>query len=177
MQRFKSSPADDLLVRDKTARPVDRTSAITRLVFDGFNDIEPLLADMLKDDSYLLRAQAVKALIGSWGRSEYLNDAKRLLRSDPEWLVRSDAAFALSQYAQKHREQQQYIAEELARQLVQDGDSEVQKNCYQELLRLLAPDRDWLSVPDYFNRERDVDWGLLKPYLDESQIPEGQLTR
>jgi hypothetical protein len=168
-QRYKSSPDDDRLIQDENARPLDRAAAMTRLRFDKLYHFEPFFASLLDHAAYVLRGEAIKTLLGMWKRSEYLDAAIQLLRSDPEWETRTDAAFAmtmaLGQGVIKGSERERVI-EELAQALMRDEDDIAQSRYYELLLEILAPERKG-AVPDYFNRERDVDWQLLKPYLDK----------
>lgn len=176
-KRIKSKPEDNGLAYDEGARPVDRASAISRLTADGFEEIEPLLAQLIISDDFLLRGEAIKALLGLWKKSHYLNDAVRMLHTDAEWSVRGDAAFSLTQFALRTGVQQETIVRELVRSLTQDEHFGVQEACYRGLLKLLTQERKLSTLPTSFNRERDVDWELLKPYLDEAQIPQSRLTR
>ena len=177
MQRHKSKPSDDQLVRDENADAVERSSALFRLAVDGFFEFEPLAVELLHHSSNMLRAEAIKILVGLWRKPEYVDDAVQLLHHDPDEMVRGDAAFALSQYAVRTGDQQESITHELANQLTQDSDFGVHEQCYRGLLSLLSPEKSHANLPTFFDRERDVDWSLLKPYLNESQIPQGQLTR
>lgn len=175
-ERHKSTPDDDDLAYDESARPVDRAGAVKRLALDGFTEIEPLLAELLHHDNFLLRGQAIKLLLSIWTRSRYIDDGVKMLHSDSEWEVRANAAFALSSFAAYTGEQRERIVRELLVQLLNDEDHAVQRRCYEGLLQLIVPERSQANSPTYFNRERDVDWELLKPYLDELQVPQDQLT-
>lgn len=167
MQRYKSKPEDDKLIYDESADVVERASAISRLTVDGFYEIEPLLVKLLDHESFLLRGEAIKSLLGFWRKSEYIDNAVRLLRTDRDPTVRSDAAFALSRVTLRTGKQREMIVEKLVEGLMQDEDFGVHEECYRGLLQILAPERSLTTIPTYFNRERDVDWELLKPYLDQ----------
>lgn len=167
IERRKSKPEDDTLIYDENADPVERASAISRLTVDGFTDIEPLLAQILRHESLFLRSQSIISLLGFFHKSRYIDDAVQMLHSDPEWMARGDAVFALSRFASRTGEQRKPIIRELVQCLMRDENSAVQRKCYEGLLLLLAPERKRSSIPDNFNRERDVDWELLKPYLDD----------
>lgn len=88
-----------------------------------------------------MRGAAINTLLGSWHREKYLDSAIRLLLEDrgEDGTCRADAAFALGQFS-------------------------VQRRSYEEILRMVAPDRE---APDggEFDRDRDVDWALLAPLL------------
>ncbi len=120
----------------------------------------------IKMDKVQLRGAAVKALVGQWDKQRYLEEATQILHTDPEWGARADAAVALSMFTRFSGQQRESILRELTRALIRDEDCAVQKRCYKELLQILAPSKSVTSIPDYFDRSRDVDWELLKPYLD-----------
>lgn len=86
-------------------------------------------------------------------------------RSD-DWIGRADAAFALGQFAFYSGKRREEIVRTLVRVLGEDPDPAVQAACYEQLLHLLAPERDVPVFDDDFDRRRDVDWSLLQPYLD-----------
>lgn len=177
IQRRKSTPADDLMLNDENADPVERSSAISRLVADNFTNFEPTLIALLDHPHFILRGEAIKVLLSAWKLPKYVDTAVTMLRSDPEWEVRADAVCALSWFAQRTGQQRGKIIGELAKSLLNDTDWAVQENCYRELLVLLNTGK---KHPDYsrkFDRERDVDWEMLKPYLNDSQIPQPQTTR
>lgn len=176
MQRIKSKPEDNQLAYDESARPVDRASAISRIAFDGLFEIEPLLKQLLLHESFLLRAEAIKSLVRRWKKPEYVDYAIKMLHSDPEWVVRGDAALALSGFALNTGKKQNLVIKELLECLLHDHDPVVQRRIYEGLLQLLAPERSRMSLPDNFDREHDVDWELLKPYLNKSPIPQPQTT-
>jgi HEAT repeat protein len=173
MQRNKSTPQDKILMLDETANPAERASAIMRLAADKIYDIELDLVHLLNHPSPFIREEAIKVLIGLWGKMDYLGNAVNLLHSDPDWSVRSTAAFSLSQYVRLYNNKiQELIIRELAQQLYKDEDTSVQKICYEEILQILAQERGWTSkkwtsLPDYFDRDRDVDWEIIKPYLNK----------
>lgn len=170
MQRRKSTSADEQIIRDKNADPVERASALFRLAVDGFFKFEPLAAEWLRHPSPFLRAEAVKVLVGFWRKSEYLEEAVQLLHFDPNEMVRGDAAFALSQFTFRTGERRETVVRELVKQLMQDDDFGVHEQCYRGLLQILAPEKSLTTLPTYFNREHNVDWELLRPYLDSSQM-------
>lgn len=172
-KRYKSKPEDEVLVYDENADSVDRAGAIFRLSIDGFQEFEPLLAKLLYAESFILRAQAVKSLLSIWTIPQYIDDAVRLLHSDPNWEVRADAAFALASFVKYTGQQRDPVIKELLHQLVNDEDDAVQRRCYKELCELLTADGA-SGIPTYFDRERDVDWELLKPYMDGAQTLQTQ---
>lgn len=169
MQHKKSTPADLQMLDDESADPVERSSAIARLVADGFTDFETTLVALLSHPHFILRGEAIKVLLSAWKLPKYVDTAIKMLRSDPEWSVRTDSAFSLSWFAQRTRQQQERVVKELARCLLHDDDWKVQESCYEQLLNLLGNSKKYLESNRKFNRERDVDWELLKPYVDETQ--------
>ncbi len=176
-QHYKSEPGDKNIARDSNANPVDRANAISNLTVDGFFEFEPLLAEWLYDTSYILRSEAVRSLVGMWKKARYFEDAVRMLHTDSEWEVRADAAFALSMYTTYDKSQRERVMRELANRLVTDKDWAVQQRCYEELLRLHGRDEERVNLPNHFNPDRDVDWELIKPYLNSSQLLRSQSPR
>ena len=59
MAKLKSKPRDLQVAFDENVDPVERSSAIARLRFDGVSDIRLLLVKLLKHKSFLLRRDAV----------------------------------------------------------------------------------------------------------------------
>lgn len=179
MTRYKSTPEDEQLVRDDSADPLERETSIKRLAYDQIYEMEATFARLIKDSSPYVKGAALNALLAYWKKSQYIDDAICVLRQDESPTSREKAAFALSQFLNRNDAAKDYekrIVSELVRALTHDDDFGVQEVCYQEIVKRLAPDRKVVSHAMYFNRERDVDWELLKPYLDSSQIPEQQLT-
>jgi hypothetical protein len=170
-ERYKSTPQDDIIARDESADPIDRESAIGKLTVDRLYEFEPLFAELLNHPSHYLRGKCVYSLVGFWNRVEYLERALEMLRTEPEWEARQDAAHALTSFVLYSKictpVQRERIILELVRALTADEDEFVQKACYEDLIEILAPERKLIQLPDYFDRNRDVDWNLLKPYLDK----------
>jgi hypothetical protein len=173
-ERYKSTPQDDVIARDENADPVDRESAIGKLTVDRLYEFEPLFIKLLNHRSHYLRGKCIWSLVGFWNRVEHLERAIEMLRTEREWEARQDAAHALTSFvlystictpAQRER-----IILELVRTLTTDEDDFVQKACYEDLIEILVPERKLEPLPDYFDRNRDVDWNLLKPYLDKSPV-------
>jgi hypothetical protein len=94
-----------------------------------------------------------------------------MLRTEPEWEARPQAALALKSFVLYSNictgMQRERIIQELVQALTTDDNEYVQSRCYESLVEILAPERKPITLPDYFDRNRDVDWNLLKPYLDK----------
>jgi hypothetical protein len=170
-KRYKSKPQDDVMAKDETADPIDRVAAIAKLTFDQLYEFEPLFVRLLDHPSHYLRGRCINSLVGRWYRVTYLERAIEMLRMETEWEARQDAAHALTSFvlysetctlAQKER-----IIQELVHAVTADENDFVQGWCYKNLIAILAPERKPITLPDYFDRNRDVDWNLLKPYLDK----------
>ena len=171
MRRRKSKPGDEILIYDESLDVVARSCAIFRLAVDGYIEMKPLLVSLLNHKEFMLRGEAIGILIGGWKIPEYLGEAIRMLHTDVDIYVRSDAASALSNFAQRSEEgikQRDVVIQELLYGLMKDEDVWVQSRCYECLLNIIAPERGYIELPDDFDRERDVDWDLLKPYLKVS---------
>lgn len=161
---FKSKPKDLTVAFDEKIDAVERSSAIARLRFDGFTEIEPMLVRLLQHQSFLLRRDAVVTLVGFWQKSEFFEKALQLLKDDVDETVRSGAAFALAEYAAKTGANKERVLRGLLEQLKREKNFGVQEECYKSLLKLVAPEKIGLTAHTAFKRERDVDWNLLEPY-------------
>ena len=168
MKRRKSREGDERLIHDESANVAERASAIFRLAVDGFTEMEPYLVELLSHKEYLLRAESIKVLLGGWGKERHLDKAIEMLHYDLEYEVRSSTAFSLDGFVvrfedgQKHKER---VLKELIKQLQNDEDQFVQRQCYVSALLIIENKRIGVEVQDNFNREKDVDWNLLKLYV------------
>ncbi len=174
MERYKSTPQDDVIARDENADPIDRESAIGKLTFDQLYEFEPLFAALIDHPSHYLRGKCIYSLVGVWNRVQYLERAIEMLHTEPEWEARPQAALALKSFVLYSKictcMQRERIIQELVQALTTDDNEYVQSRCYENLVEILAPERKPITLPDYFDRNRDVDWNLLKPYLEKSPV-------
>lgn len=162
MNAFKSKPEDLAIAASEKTDPVERSSAIARLRFDGCTEIEPLLVKLLRHQSFLLRRDAVVTLVGFWKKSEFVDSALQLLQNDTDESVRSGAAYALSEFVADTGMNKQSVLEGLSKQLKRETQCGTQEACYRALLKLVAPNKLTGTTTNIFKRERDVDWNLLK---------------
>lgn len=178
MIRKKSSEADEQVIYDENADSVERVAAISRLAVDGYEEMEPFLANLLQQGNYQLRRIAINVLLAGWGQSKYLNKVIEILHTDFDENLRVSAARSLGTFAmrfengQKHK---QRILQELIKQLQIDEDFIVQTVCYEEAYKIIKDKRFGVDFSrygahpsDFFNRDRDVDWELLKPYMENA---------
>lgn len=185
IHRHKSTPEDDRAIVDVSADPAERASALTRLAFDAAYELEPQIASLLDEADPMVRGEAMSVLLGWWRRGEYFERAVDMLHHDPDEWPRGDAAFALTEFVARmpHEEPaapevRERVIRELVRRLVEDDSDTVQAKCYEGVLIAIGPEDRWgIQLPDVFDRERDVDWKRLAPYLDADQIPPGRLDR
>lgn len=178
MIRNKSRNGDEKLIYDETSDPVERVAAISRLAVDGYEKMEPFLAKLLRHENYLLRSEAINVLLSGWGEQKYLEDTIRLLHEDPDDTVRNYAARSLGTFTMRFEDGQKHkqrILRELIKQLQNDANFTVQTVCYEEAYKIIKNKRfgvdfsKWGPHPsDFFNRDRDVDWELLKPYMENA---------
>lgn len=164
-KRFKSKEKDLTVAFDEKIDAVERSSAIARLRFDGFREIEPLLIRLLQHPSFLLRRDAVVTLVGFWHKLPFLDAALNLLKTDADEAVRSGAAFALGEFVVKTGTNKDRVLGELSIRLKSEKHYAVQEECYKSLLKIVAPEKIAVTAYSTFKRERDVDWYLLQPYL------------
>jgi hypothetical protein len=170
-ERYKSTPHDDIIARDENADPIDREAAIGKLTFDQLYEFEPLFASLLDHASHYLRGKCIYSLVARWNKVEYLEKAIQMLHAEPEWEARQQISHALKSFVLYSNictpAQRERIIRELVHSLNSDEDAFAQRECYRNLVEILAPERKPISLPDYFDRNRDVDWNLLKPYLEK----------
>lgn len=167
----KISPDDLRALTDKKAEPARRAQALSRLAHwerGKYDQLESTIASLLDEDNPMVRGAAIKTLVSGWQREKYLGKAIDILLKpkDEWWVARGDAAFALGQYARFAGRERDRIIRVLLQGLKTDPEWPVQRACYEQLLELVAPDRD-PPESEEFNRDTDVDWNLLAPYLPQ----------
>lgn len=170
MIRRKSKDGDERLIHDEAAGVAERASAIFRLAVDDYKDMEPYLVELLKHKESLLREESVKVLLGGWGEEKHLDKAFQMLHHDSDYLVRSSTAFSLGEFVNRFVEKQskrKSVLIELIKQLQDDENSFVQRQCYQSALEIIQGKRVGIKVPDDFDSKLHVDWKLLDPYLEK----------
>ena len=175
MKRIKSTPEDESILIDETADSPDRLSSMQKLAFDGFGkQIHPILDKWLNHSEFILRDGAISMLLGNWGHRKYVDKAIEMMHQDEDWSVRIGAARALKKFCMDFIEGKSYedqIIKELLLALIQDQDVFVQKTAYQELRSVINDEsRTFYDEKDYFDKEVDVDWKRLQPYLDRYDL-------
>ncbi len=165
-QHRKSSPQHLALISDEQADSVEREGALGLVASDGLFEAEPQIAALLTHPEALLRGKALYVLLGWWKKQEYLETAVRMLASDPDWLARTDAASALTQFARRSADPQvrEVIIRELVRALYAEADDTVQPAIYEDLQELLLPHAGRQDASFPFDREHHVDKALIAPY-------------
>lgn len=172
MNRVKSTLEDEQILADEAADPVERGSSARKLLSDGYFDTAfPILAQWFDHPESTLREDAISLLLGSLGHQKYVGKVIEMLHTDSSDFVRGDAANSLSNFCVDFVEGEKYeeqIIKELLVGLLKDEDSFVQKHCYNGLYKIIKKER-WKLYDeiDYFDRNRDVDWNLLQPYLEK----------
>ena len=162
----KQHPGDVQLVRDESADPVDRASAMMRLAVDGHWEMIDLADQWLARDELELRVEAVGLLVGYWKLEDRIPITIEHLKHDPHTDVRSRAAAALVDFLNRTGKHRDRILKVLVHQLQNDTDYLVQRYAYELLLRTLLSERPIPEPPYAFDRGRDVDWSLLRPWMD-----------
>jgi hypothetical protein len=163
MRRTKQRPGDERLLYDESADEVDRASALLRLAADGRADLVSVAQAWLTHDNVTLRAEGINMLLSFWRRADAVPAALDLLHHDPEPDVRAMAAGALSSFVKITQSDRDHILAELVEQLEREEDPIVQHSLYETLLPHVAPGADH-RLPHHFDRERDVNWELLRPW-------------
>ena len=154
---------------DQAAEPADRAEALMRLAHwekGQYDRLEPTIVGLLDDASAMVRGGAIKTLL-AWQRDSHVESAIRLLQTDhdEDWTARANAAYALGNYALNTGRSRERIIRALTAALRHDPEWPVQEQCYESLLQLLRPEQTIASNGGEFDRERDVDWELLRPYI------------
>lgn len=157
------SDADVRALTDPNSDPVDREAALRHLAHwekGKYVHLEKTIASLFNDHVAMVRGAAVKALVGSWQLSDHVEAALRMLQKDGDWSVRADAAFALGSYAKNTGQQRERIFRALVDAVRSDEDPATQEAAYEQALALHGRGVTWAT--GRFDRDRDVDWELLK---------------
>ena len=162
---MKARVDDVRTLSDSHADVVDRASALSRLTSDRRTDLLPTVTRLLDDAEPMLRSEALLTLVGRWWRDECVEAAIDRLHADPDPFVRWNAAAALGMYIRRTGRRRDELLQDLVTAVRDDPDPDARRGAYEELLRILAPDRDWQSLPVDFDAEQHVDWTLLAPYI------------
>lgn len=179
MKRIKSTTEDEKILTDQNADLVERSSSAKKLLSDGYGEVVvPVLEQWLNHKEASLRDDAVSLLLASLGHEKYVGKAIEMLHNDPDDIVRGDAARGLALFCaefiegEKHEEQ---IVKELLLALLQEEDLFIQRDCYKGLCRIIK-NEDWkyYDEKDYFDRNQDVDWRMLQPYLEEYNLQKSE---
>jgi hypothetical protein len=130
-----------------------------------YDHLESAIAAHLHHQLPMVRGQAIGTLLGAWGRSRYFDTAAQMLLEDrdEDSSARTGAVLALKAYANKNPGERERVIRILVKALKQDPDEVLQMSAYQAILDLLLPDNDF-EAPYEFDRDRDVDWEILKPF-------------
>lgn len=175
MKRKKSTIEDERIVVDEAAYSPDRLSSMRKLASDGFGkQLHPILNDWLNNSEFILRDGAISMLLGSWGLQKYVDKAVELLHKDGDWSVRMSAARALADFCQDFIEGEMCkdnITKELLISLLNDDDEFVQRDSYKSICRIIKNESwSYYNEKDSFDRDQDVDWNLLQPYLKKYDL-------
>lgn len=153
---------------DAQADPVDRASAISCMRADGVQRHETLLVSFLDHPSPHLRGESIAALL-AWGRREFLSIAYDEMANEDEPGIRVMMASSLASWAMTHPRDKRESLARLAERMRIDPDEWVVERIYVRVRMVLELPR--LRSRDDFDRERDVDWAALAPYLDAPPAP------
>jgi HEAT repeat protein len=175
-ERYKSTPADDALISDRSADEIERSDAMIRIAFDGIYRLKTEIAAQLDDPSVMVRGEAIRVLLGRWQLDAYLEHALDMLRAEPDEDGRADAALALGWFiALRPPEfpvdegQRDVIMPALVQAFLDDPSRYVQEVAYCQLHEVLTGRR--AALPEQFNPETDADWEMLAPYVPAERIP------
>lgn len=168
----KTRPNDVELLKNEGGDIVDRIAALMRIASDHLYEHEDYIKTLLYHPSDHMRGEAGTVLLGLWEKAEYLPIVISQLGGDVSVIARTSAADALGLYAtpaytwQPPQKERKICINALVAGLQNDPDPFVQKACYRNLIIALRPKNlDEFDLPDYFDRQRDVNWDFLKDYL------------
>jgi hypothetical protein len=150
------------ILADDSAPPEDREHALERLVAEEATDLRSLVEPLVEHQDDGLRQWSLNYMLQTLGVREYVDTAIERLHSGLEgepWCESSMAAYSLGYYASQHPEDQGRVCRALTNALLVANDSEIQASCYAALLRAMHVSRPVLSS---FQRDRDVDWSLVR---------------
>lgn len=175
MKRVKSTPEDEKILLDENADLAGRSSSAKKLLSDGYGEIViPVLEEWLYNQESSLREDAVSLLLASLGHEKHVEKAIEMLHNDPDETVRSNAARGLTLFCVNFIEGEKYeerIVKELLITLLQNDDTFVLQDCYKGLHVIIKKEKwKYSDEKDLFNRNQDVDWNLLQPYLDKYDL-------
>jgi hypothetical protein len=165
MMTAKETRPLDIKVLKEGGTTSELIDAIDNVGYDRLLEHEPLIAKYVAAGCPV-RGDALKTLIGRWGLPKYLPVAFDALRRDPSEVICGEVITALYLYAKCCDDHREEILREIAVAAVSDHD--VAASAYQTFLELVAPerDRDFMDELDFeFDKDRDVDWQLIAPYL------------
>lgn len=169
MRKKKPDALDLWLVSDEGANPRERAAAISRIGADRSRAHEAAIAALLRHKDASIRESAAMVLVAYWGLSAYLGAVVDMLRRDSELSCRLTASNVLCVFAERHAggpSDRAFVLRALVQSVMQDEDPMVQASSYQRFLKLVAPERV-AAAPDELDREDDVDWDLMAPYLPQ----------
>ncbi|WP_437606294.1 hypothetical protein WMF20_35580 [Sorangium sp. So ce834] len=167
MSKIQSNAQDERLINDERAAATDRASAISRIGSDRLYQHEKSISMLLQHEEPVLRERAAAVLVALWGRKSYVDAVIHMLHQDADLYCRLKASSILWNFATfsaSNREDRDIVLRALAQSVARDKDSMVQAASYKHFLELTSPERA-AGVPDELDRDSDVEWELMMPYL------------
>jgi hypothetical protein len=167
MRRRKSTAAQEEMIRSATTADLGNSGELTAAILDVGLDYQfhlaPDIGRLVRHESSLVRGQAARIVL-YWAIEEEVPAALSMLASDPCWDARSDAAFGLGTFLHVTGRRDERILRALARAFETDPEEYVVTEAYGAMVWCLSGQPPAFS-PDTLDRDRDVDWALIGPYL------------
>ena len=165
----KTTPEHERDLTDESADPWARHSAIGAVTFDRRYEFEPVLREYVDHPNPIVRAAATRRLLAMWEREDLVDRAIEMALSDPDEYVRGEVVTGLGYvgtYGGVKPGTIDRVARALIRVMMTEEDWVEQVSAYNSLYSLLMGRRAPMRPDEPFDRDRDVDWEMLGPYLD-----------
>ncbi len=149
------------LLADENADVVERDEAILNVGRRKLSAFSESVIAFLKHPHAMLRAAAISSLLSFWERSEFLEIAATMAKTDPDVGVRIHAIGSLETYAQIHKDAVPRLLQLLAAMVATDENEDLRNDAYDSfvLFAFKKPEREI-----YF--QKPVHWEILNPYLE-----------
>ncbi len=173
MKLWKAKKDDHIVLQNDKETHSVRACALSRLASDQRRELEPYIADLVSHKVPILRAEAIRVLVGRWNLKKYLSACYNLLFNDPDVMVREYAACALAGYARYQEVISENEKKRVLRALAKVVQSDIygaNEAAYDGILQILGyPIYELLNLNRMFDPKIDVNWDLLKPFLDNNE--------
>lgn len=163
---------DLALLRDPKAERRALVSAIGRVVDARLYEHEDAIRALMSHPSPDVRAEATSTLLALWKRADLIDAAVHMGLHDSNEFVRGEVYIGLGNLMRSDRTVDPVLVRKalvaMTAVVTRDPDRAVQAGAYRTFLEILGRLKPGESVPARFDRDRNVEWGLFEPYLNEA---------